>query len=318
MIDKYLNELSNIIPKEKIFLNEPMSKHTSIKIGGPAEVFIIVTTVEEAKTVVTCASTNNIPLYVIGNGSNLLVKDEGIKGIVLKPQLTHINIESQNKHDEKKDNQNSSNSNGECIKVTVGSGVVLGALAQKLMQNGITGFEELSGIPGTIGGAVRMNAGAHGKEIKDVIETTTYIDMQGSIHTITNEEQQFSYRSSVFAKEKYIILETTLKLQYGDKERIQKTLEQYAKWRKENQPLEYPNAGSTFKRGKEFITAQLIDECGLKGYTIGGAQVSTKHAGFIVNKGNATAKDVLDLVKYVQEQVYAKTGKKIELEMEVV
>lgn len=302
MIEKCLDDLYKKIPKEKIFLNEPMSKHTSLKIGGPAEAFIRATTVEEVKTVVNSANKNNIQLHVIGNGSNLIVKDEGIEGIVLKPQLTQINIKEENNN----------------VKVSVGSGVVLGTLAQKLMHNGISGFEELSGIPGTIGGAVRMNAGAHGKEIKDLIDTTTYIDMQGNICTLQNNEQQFKYRSSIFAKEKYIILETTLKLEIGDKEKIKETMDKYFSWRKEHQPLEYPNAGSTFKRGKDFITAQLIDECGLKGYSIGDAQVSTKHAGFIINKGNATAKDVLNLVEYVKDQVLKQTGKQIELEIEVI
>ncbi len=301
--EEYINNLQKIIPNQNILYNEPMSKHTSIKIGGPADVFIKATTIEEAKSIVEFANNNSLPLQVIGNGSNILVKDEGIRGIVLKLQLNQIVIQDHN------DNN---------VYVVVGSGVVLGVLAQKLMQEGITGFEELSGIPGTIGGAVRMNAGAHGKEMKDIVNTTTYIDIQGNIHTITNIEQQFEYRSSIFAKEKYIILETTLKLQYGDKEKIQKTMEQYAKWRKDHQPLEYPNAGSTFKRGHDFTTAQLIDNSGLKGYTIGGAQVSTKHAGFIVNKGNATAKDVLDLIEYVKEQVLKQTGKQIELEIEVI
>lgn len=301
--EEYINNLQKIIPNQNILYNEPMSKHTSIKIGGPADVFIKATTIEEAKSIVEFANNNSLPLQVIGNGSNILVKDEGIRGIVLKLQLNQIVIQDHN------DNN---------VYVVVGSGVVLGVLAQKLMQEGITGFEELSGIPGTIGGAVRMNAGAHGKEMKDIVNTTTYIDIQGNIHTITNIEQQFEYRSSIFAKEKYIILETTLKLQYGDREKIQKTMEQYAKWRKDHQPLEYPNAGSTFKRGHDFTTAQLIDNSGLKGYTIGGAQVSTKHAGFIVNKGNATAKDVLDLIEYVKEQVLKQTGKQIELEIEVI
>ena len=301
--EEYINNLQKIIPKQNILYNEPMSKHTSIKIGGPAEVFIKATTIEEVKSIVQFANNNSLPLHVIGNGSNILVKDDGIKGIVLKPQLNQIVIQVHN------DNN---------VYVVVGSGVVLGALAQKLMQEGITGFEELSGIPGTIGGAIRMNAGAHGKEMKDIVDTTTYIDKQGKLHTITNTEQQFEYRGSIFAKEKYIILETTLKLQYGDKEKIQKTMEQYAIWRKEHQPLEYPNAGSTFKRGQDFTTAQLIDECGLKGYSIGDAQVSTKHAGFIVNKENATAKDVLDLIEYVKAQVLKQTGKQIELEIEVI
>lgn len=302
MIKKYIDDLYRTIPKEKIFLNEPMNKHTTLKIGGPAETFIKVTTIEEVKKVVEIANENTTPLYIVGNGSNLLVKDDGIQGIVLKLQLDNIEIEKNDKD----------------VMVNVESGVMMGFLAQKLMQEGITGFEELSGIPGTIGGAVRMNAGAHGKEMKDIIQTTTYIDMNGNIHTLTNKEQQFSYRSSIFTKEKYIILEATLKLQYGEKENIKQTMENYLYWRKENQPLEYPNAGSTFKRGENFITAKLIDECGLKGYTIGGAQVSTKHAGFIINTGNATAKDVINLVEYVKAQVLKQTGKHIELELEII
>ena len=289
----------NNIEFNNILFNEPMSKHSSFRIGGPAECFIKATSIDEIRKAVEFSNTNNIPLYVIGNGSNILVKDEGLKGIVLKPQLTEISI------------------NDDAI-VTVGSGVVLGMLAQELMKNGITGFEELSGVPGTIGGAVRMNAGAHGKEMKDIIDTTTYMDMQGKIHTILNEEHDFKYRSSIFAKEKYVILETTLKLAYGDKDKIKHTMEEYANWRKEHQPLEYPNAGSTFKRGKDFITAELIDKCGLKGYTIGGAQVSTKHAGFVINTGNATAKDVLELIDYVQDEVFKQTGNKIEMEIEVI
>lgn len=316
MIKKYIEDLYKTIQEEKIFLNEPMNKHTTLKIGGPAEVFIKATTVEEVKSIVEIANKNNTQLYIVGNGSNLLVKDEGIKGIVVKPQLTQIKIELQNENEELKNESEEKNNND--ITVIVGSGVMMGFLAQKLMQEGITGFEELSGIPGTIGGAVRMNAGAHGKEIKEIIDTTTYMDIQGNIYTVSNKEQQFTYRSSIFAKEKYIILETKLKLQYGNKEKIKQTMEEYANWRKENQPLEYPNAGSTFKRGENFITAKLIDECGLKGYTIGGAQVSTKHAGFIVNTGNATAKDVLDLVEYVKAQVLKQTGKKIELELEIL
>ena len=302
MTDSCLNELYKIIPKDRVLLNEPMKKHTSFKIGGPAEVFIKVTSTKEVDTIIKIANKNKIPIYIIGNGSNILVNDEGIKGIVLKNDINEIEIEKE---------QNSCN-------VKVGSGVVIAALAHKLLQEEISGFEELSGIPGTIGGAVKMNAGAHGKEMKDIVTSTTFIDMKGNIKTISNEEHKFKYRESIFSKEKYIILSTTLKLEYGTKNKIKDTIESFAKWRKEKQPLEYPNAGSTFKRGDNFITAALIDECGLKGYKIGGAQVSTKHAGFIINTGNATAKDVLELVEYIKKTVYEKKGKKIELEIEVI
>ena len=300
--NKWQEELYTIIPKEEVYLNEPMKKHTSLKIGGPAEAFIKLNSIDNIKKIIQFTKKYAIPLYIIGNGSNLLVRDEGVKGIVAKIIMDDIKIEKEEDY----------------IKVSIESGAPMGVISYRLLQNEITGFEELSGIPGTIGGAVRMNAGAHGKEMKDIVVSTTYMDIEGNIHTITNKEHEFEYRSSIFSKNKWIILETKLKLQHGRKEQIKEKMDKYANWRKEHQPLELPNAGSTFKRGKDFITASLIDECGLKGYTIGGAQISTKHAGFVVNTGNATAKDVLELVKHVKEQVYKKTGKKIELEIEVI
>ncbi len=174
------------------------------------------------------------------------------------------------------------------------------------------------GIPGTIGGAVRMNAGAHGKEMKDIVVKTTYMDFDGNINTINNKQQKFAYRKSIFVSKKWIILSTELELQYRDKEEIISKLEEYTKYRREKQPITYPSAGSTFKRGEDFITAKLIDEAGLRGYSIGGAKVSDLHAGFIINTGNATAEDVLKLVDYITKTVYNKFGKKIELEIEVV
>lgn len=174
------------------------------------------------------------------------------------------------------------------------------------------------GIPGTIGGAVRMNAGAHGLEMKDIVLETTYMDYDGNIKTISNKDQNFSYRKSIFSEEKWIILSTKLELPYGNKEEITAKMEEYSKFRKEKQPINNPSAGSTFKRGKDFITAKLIDECGLKGYTIGGAQISDLHAGFIINTGNATASDVLELIDYTKKVVYNKCNKNIELEIEII
>ena len=213
---------------------------------------------------------------------------------------------------------NQPDSSEEKIEVTVGAGNKVIEIAQALLKQSLTGFEELSGIPGTIGGAIRMNAGAHGKEIKDVIKTVTVMDYNGNIKQMQNEELKFEYRNSIISKQKLIVLEAVLELQKGDKEEIQKKMKNYATWRKEKQPQEYPNAGSTFKRGDGFITAQLIDECGLKGYSIGGAEVSTKHAGFVINKGNATAKDVIELTNYIKEKVFEKFQKKIELEIEII
>ena len=286
------------INKENIFLDEPMSKHTSFKVGGNADLFIKAYSVEEIKSVLKISKENNIPLFVLGNGTNLLVKDEGYKGIILQIKLEDIKIDGTN--------------------AIVQSGVKNAILSKKLTNNSLTGFEFASGIPGTIGGAIKMNAGAYGSEMKDIIKEVTYLDYQGNIHKIDNEQCEFSYRHSRFFYEKAIILEARLELEIGKKEEIEDKIKELLKQRKEKQPLEYPNAGSTFKRGENYITAKLIDECGLKGYSIGGAQVSEKHAGFIINKNNATTKDILDLIKYVQTKVKEKTGYNIELEIEII
>ena len=288
--------------KENLYYDEPMVKHTSFKIGGPADVFIKVDNIEELKETLDLSKKNQIPLTIIGNGSNILVTDKGIRGITAKLNLKDIEIKNEN--------------NKQIIKVE--AGVPVGLLAQKLVKEEITGFEELSGIPGTIGGAVIMNAGAHGKELKDILKKVTAMDYNGNIHEFTNEECQFSYRNSRFQKEKHIILQATLELEKGNSTEIKEKMDEYMQFRKEKQPIEYPNAGSTFKRGEDFVTAKLIDEAGLKGYKIGGAQVSEKHAGFIVNVDNATAKDVIELTDYIKEKIEEKFGKKINLEIQII
>ena len=298
-----LNSLEKIISKEEIKQNEPMKNHTSFKIGGPAEFYIKISCIEELQKVLEFAKKENIKITILGNGSNVLVPDEGIKGIVIRTNLKEIKIEN-------KDEKN--------IEVTVNDAVPIGFLAQKLLKEEITGFEELSGIPGTIGGAVLMNAGAHGKEMKDIVTEITAMDYNGKIYNFKNEEAEFSYRHSKFSSGEFIIIQTKLQLEKGNREEIKAKMDEYAQFRKEKQPIEYPSAGSTFKRGADFITAKLIDEAGLKGYSIGGAKVSEKHAGFIINTGNATAKDVLDLAKYVTDKVYEKFNKKIELEIKIL
>ena len=204
------------------------------------------------------------------------------------------------------------------VNVTVGAGEKNAKLARILIENEITGMEELSGIPGTIGGLVTMNAGAHQKEMKDVVKTVKCIDYKGNEKVFTNEEMKFEYRNSILKKRKYIVIEVEFELYKGNKQDIKNKIEKYTKYRLENQPIEYPSAGSTFKRGDDFITAKLIDEAGLKGYSIGGAEVSIKHSGFVINKGDATAKDVLDLVKYVKDEIKKKFNKEIELEIELI
>lgn len=313
--------LTKEIKEEQILLEEPMKKHTSFKIGGIADIFVKVKTIDELRHVIKIAKKENIYLTIIGNGSNVLVKDNGIRGIVAKLDLNDISIN----HDI----------------VTVGSGVKLGELAQRLLKKQIAGFEFAAGIPGTIGGAVRMNAGAYGGEMKDIVIETKCLDLEDyggetitiddieitqknevadspKIIVLDNKEQDFAYRHSIFMERKYIILETKLRLCKGKYEDIKSKMDEYMNSRKEKQPINMPSAGSTFKRGNDFITAKIIDECGLKGFSIGDAQVSEKHAGFVVNKGNATAEDVIDLIQHVKEVVYEKTGKNIELEIEII
>lgn len=300
---KDLIEKSNLnINKEQIKYNEPMKNHTTFKIGGPADCYIIVKTKEELKEVLIFAKENNIPVTIVGNGSNLLVLDGGIEGIIVNIRLDNIEISKEKEN----------------VEIKVDAGYKLTILGQKCMQNEISGFEELSGIPGTIGGAIIMNAGAHGREMKDVVKTIKAFDYDGNEHVFANEEAEFGYRTSMFKNNKYIVTEVTLELKKGTKEEIKEKMDEFAKYRKEKQPIEMPSAGSTFKRGEDFITAKLIDDAGLKGFSIGGAEVSTKHSGFVVNKGNATAKDVLDLVEYIKEKIEEKFHKKIELEVKIV
>lgn len=278
-----------------------MRKHTNFKIGGNADVFVIAKNIEEIKCVIKFSKENNILLTILGNGSNVLVSDKGIRGIVLQVGTKEIKIEKQKN-----------------ALVEVEAGVMLGALAQVLLKQSISGFEFAAGIPGSIGGAIRMNAGAYGGEMKDIVKDVTVLNEKGEISVLTNEECEFSYRHSRFTDSKEIVIKVTLKLPLGNEAEIKAKMDEYDQSRREKQPLNLPSAGSTFKRGADFITAKLIDECGLKGYTSGDAQVSTLHAGFVVNLGNATAQDVLNVVNHVKQVVLEKTGKQIELEVELL
>ena len=291
------------IPKERILFNELMKKYTTFKIGGPAECLIKIENVEELKKVLKLANENNVNITVIGNGSNVLVLDEGIKGITLIIKIEGYNFYSL---DDKK------------IIISVGAGEKIPKMGKIFLNNSLTGFEEISGIPGSFGGAVRMNAGANGKEMKDIVKSVKCVDYLGNEKIFSNSEMKFEYRRSILKYEKYIVTEVEMELEKGDKEQILAKMEKYSNSRKEKQPLEYPSAGSTFKRGEDFLTAKLIDEAGLKGLCVGEAEVSTKHSGFIINKGNAKAKDVLELVEKVKKEIYKKFDKKIELEIEVI
>lgn len=299
ILNNIYNSLITTIDKTKIKENEDMSKYTSFKTGGKARFLIKANKIQEIKDAIKIAKEQDIPFLVIGNGTNILFRDELYSGIIIKMELNTFKI----------------NNN----KAVVDAGVKNALLAQELMKKELSGFEFAAGIPGTIGGAIRMNAGAYGGEIKDIIEKVTYLDYSTlEEKTITNKECNFQYRHSVFCDNKNIILSATFNFIKAEKINIQEKMDLYAKSRKEKQPLEYPSAGSTFKRGEDFITAKIIDECGLKGYTIGGAQVSEKHAGFIINKNKATSKDIIELINYVKKIVKEKKEKDIELEIEII
>lgn len=297
-----MNKLDAFIPKEDIYINEPMSKHTTFKIGGSADIFVKIRDTEQLKQLIKLTREIKVPLKIIGNGSNILVKDNGIRGIVAKMCNTSYEVLNEDT-------------------IRVGAGMLNSKLSRILLGNSLSGFEFASNIPGTIGGAIKMNAGAYGEQMSNIVLSTRYIDLNKNetiIEEVNNKEQNFEYRKSIFTNKNAVILDTTLKLQKADKEEIQARMEEYNKSRKEHQPIEKPSAGSTFKRGNDYITAQLIDQCGLKGLTVGGAQVSQKHAGFIVNTGNATANDVIKLVGIIKEKVYEKFNKKLELEIEII
>lgn len=302
--DEIYNYCVNQLGITDVKLDEPMCNHTSFRIGGNADVFVKANSIDTLKELIDFAKTNGVNYTIIGNGSNLLVKDNGIRGIVIKLDFKNVTIEK---------------INDKMARVRAEAGATLGLIAQMLAKENISGFEFAAAIPGSIGGAVRMNAGAYGGEFKDIVFKTKCLDKDGNIVTLNNEEQRFSYRHSIFAEEELIVLETELLLNIEqDSEEIRRKMAEYLESRKAKQPLNYPSAGSTFKRGTDFITAKLIDDCGLKGFSIGGAKVSEIHAGFVVNTGNATAKDVLELTQYVKEKVFEKFGKKIELEIEVL
>ena len=297
-MEQIYNKLIEIIPEERVLKNEPMSKHTSFKIGGPADLFVIVNNSTELKKILTIIKQYNVPLICIGNGTNVLVRDGGIRGIVVKLNLRTIEVKND--------------------RIMAECGVPLPIVAKTALENNLSGLEFASGIPGTIGGAVKMNAGAYGGEFKDIVESTMYLDSNLQIHTIKNEEHKFDYRYSIFQENDNIIISTVLKLNQSNKEDIKNKMEEYATKRQEKQPSDFPNAGSIFKRKNSLIPAELIDKCELKGYNIEGAFISEKHAGFIVNKKDAKAADVIRLIDHIQKIVKEKYNTELELEIKIL
>lgn len=294
-----MNIFEKVLSKEQIFINEPMKKHTTFKIGGNADILILPYTLEQIIECIQICEQNNIEYYVIGNGSNLLVSDKGFRGVIIKLFKNFNKIELDKN----------------VIKVQ--SGATLSAIAKKAYDNSLKGFEFASGIPGTIGGGVCMNAGAYGGELKDVIKQVTVLE-DNKVTILNNKECEFEYRNSKILKNKLIVLEVLIELEQGNKDEILAKMKENNKIRNEKQPVEYPSAGSTFKRPPNNFAGKLIMEAGLAGKTIGGACISKKHCGFIINNGNATCKDVLELADFACKQVKDKFNINLEKEIRVI
>lgn len=280
--------------------NEPLSKHTSFKIGGPARYFASVDSVDKLSILIKFLNSSKISYFILGNGSNILMPDNGYNGVVVKLSGEFENLDvSENT-------------------IEIGAAATLKKLTLAAKENSFTGLEFAYGIPGSVGGAVYMNAGAYGGEIKDVLSEVSAMDKEGNVKIFSLEESELSYRSSLFQKNNMVILSAKFSLEKGDLKEITDKMNTLLEKRKSKQPLEYPSAGSTFKRPEGYFAAALIEECGLKGESVGGAEVSVKHSGFIINKKGATAKDVLSLIRRVKDVVYEKKGVVLEPEIKII
>lgn len=299
-MNKY-DKLEEIVGKDKVKYNEKMSKYTTMRVGGPCDCIVFPDEISKIKEVIDFCKNENITFFVIGNGSNLLVKDEGIHGVVIKLGHRFGKIELDGEY------------------ILAYAGATMPALSQLAKKNSLKGLEFACGIPGTIGGGVKMNAGAYGSQISDILYEVTYMDEKEEIKTIKNKDCSFGYRKSIFTiNPNYVILSAKFKLERGNIDEIENKMKENSLARKAKQPLEYPNFGSVFKRPEGYFVGKLVDDAGLRGYKIGGAQVSTKHTGFIVNVDNATCKDVLDLIGYVQTTVYNKFNVKLTPEVIII
>lgn len=294
-----LNIIKNLTSEENIFINEPMTNHTSFHTGGAAKYFVTPSSCEEAVNLVNALREKGEKFIVIGNGSNLLVSDEGFDGTVIAigKNMSDISVEG--------------------TTITAMAGALLSRIASVALKHSLTGFEFASGIPGSLGGAVFMNAGAYGGEMKDVVTETTYISSEGKVTTCKGEEHGFSYRKSRFTKDD-VILSSKIELSKGNSEDIKAYSDELNAKRREKQPLEYPSAGSTFKRPEGYFAAKLIDDAGLRGFRVGGAMVSQKHCGFVINYDNATSCDVFNLMKEIKAIVYQKFGVTLEPEVRFI
>ncbi|KNY28596.1 UDP-N-acetylmuramate dehydrogenase [Pseudobacteroides cellulosolvens] len=298
---KHITELLvEAVDTESVKNFELMSKHTSFKIGGPADILVTPKTAQQLVKIIEISKAEKVPIFIMGNGSNLIVREKGIRGITVKLF----------------DNFDECEVTGCTVKAQ--AGILLSRLSQIAFQNGLTGLEFASGIPGTLGGAIAMNAGAYGGEMKDVVVRTRYIDKSGAIKSIEGDMHCFGYRTSFIQNEEGIVLDSELRLNEGDKNQIKALMDDLCKKRNEKQPLKMPSAGSVFKRPEGYFAGKLVEDCGLRGYSIGGAEVSNLHCGFIVNKGNAVAGDVIALIEFIKSSVKDKFGVELQTEIKIV
>lgn len=300
MNQEFLNQICSIVGSDNVCMDEPMKKHTTFRIGGPADYYVTPHSRDEIAQVIAACRESKIPYYILGNGSNLLVSDSGYRGVILQifKNFNDINVE------------------GTCL--TARAGALLSKIAKKAWKHSLTGFEFAAGIPGTLGGAAVMNAGAYGGEMKDVLEEVTVLTQEGEFLTLKKEELKLGYRSSIIAQKGYIVLEAKLRLRSGNREEIEARMEELKEKRISKQPLEYPSAGSTFKRPEGHFAGKLIMDAGLRGFSVGDAQVSEKHCGFVINKGEATAEQVRKLMQEVARRVEENSGVRLEPEVKML
>lgn len=301
-LEKYMNsnfykKLITVIPHERVKTDEPMRGYTTFRVGGPADFLVEAENKQEIKDVIVLCKAENIPYYIVGNGSNLLVSDEGYRGVIIHvfKNMSRIAVCGN--------------------RITAQAGALLSQIAARALDAGLTGFEFAAGIPGTLGGACRMNAGAYGGELKDVLEEVTVLDDRGEICSLSAQELEMGYRTSVIAEKEYVVLEAVVALEKGDKEKIREYMLELKERRVSRQPLEYPSAGSTFKRPQGYFAGKLIEDTGLRGFCVGDAQVSEKHCGFVINRGNASASEINELMKQVSDRVEEKFEVRLEPEV---
>lgn len=293
-------ELCRILGQENVYTEEPMSGHTTFRVGGPADFFVTPEGEDQVRGAVSAFRSAGVPFYIVGNGSNLLVGDRGYRGGIIQifKKMNRISVQGSLLH--------------------VQAGALLSKIAAKAQSRGLTGFEFASGIPGTLGGAVMMNAGAYGGEMKQVLTGAKVLKASGEIEEVSVEAMELGYRSSIFSKNEDIILSANIKLEAGDPEQIQRHMDELKERRISKQPLEYPSAGSTFKRPEGYFAGKLIEDAGLRGFQVGGAQVSQKHCGFVINKDHAAARDILSLMEQVADKVYGNSGVRLEPEVKMI